>query len=227
MEFGAYKRKRAPQKGLVIGLSALGAAGFMLILFALFEIALARSLRAAAEAAVSEQLSRELTAAVAETLAEREPEALLSVTETGEESFLILADTARINALAAQMTAFAQERISGSGMEGVSLPLGTVAGLASLSGRGPMIDIRFTPIGGVEGTITSSLRASGINQSLFSVELNMTARVRLLLAGRDETVTVKTTVPICETVVVGKVPQVYTNVANEEDMLNLIPTDVP
>ena len=48
-----------------------------------------------------------------------------------------------------------------------------------------------------------------------------------MIGGRSEEVEIKTAVPLCETVVVGAVPQVYTNVADEEDMLNLIPTDLP
>jgi sporulation protein YunB len=226
MEQGVYKRKR-PKRGKRMLRFIAGAAVLLLIISALAERSLSGSVRAAAAACVSERASRVLASAAAETLLNREPEELLAVTKTGEESFLIIADTARINALAGEMTHLAQELLAGSGAEGVMLPLGTLTGLALFSGRGPELDIRFTPIGGAEGSLSSSLRAAGINQSLFSIDLTLYARIRVLLAGRDEEITVKTTVPICETVVVGNVPQVYTNVANEEDMLNLIPTDVP
>lgn len=54
----------------------------------------------------------------------------------------------------------------------------------------------------------------------------MTASLKLVMAGVSETVTVQAEAAIAENVIVGDVPQVYTNVASEEDMLNLIPTDV-
>lgn len=227
MEQCVRKRKRSKGGRRRLRFIAAAAAALLLTLFALFERSLARAFRAAAAASVSESVSASLNRAILEALSEPPQGALLSVTETGEESFLIIADTALINSLSARAAALAQELVAGETGGRVKLPLGTVTGLASLSGLGPELAIRFAPMGAVEGSITSSLRASGINQSLFSVELTLSASVRLLLAGRDEEVKIKTTVPICETVVVGRVPQVYTNVANEEDMLNLIPTDVP
>ena len=140
---------------------------------------------------------------------------------------MITADTARLNAIVTRVTAEAQRRIAGPCIDGATVKLGTATGVALLSGRGPDISVRFEPMGAVTAKLSSSLRSSGINQSLFTVSVTLTAELRLRLAGASETVTVKNTVPLCETVVVGEVPQVYTNVANEEDMLNLIPTDVP
>ena len=73
----------------------------------------------------------------------------------------------------------------------------------------------------------SRLASAGINQTLFTVELRLTARLRVFAAGRSEEIEAVAQLPVCSTVIVGEVPQVYTNVANEEDMLNLIPTDLP
>ena len=73
----------------------------------------------------------------------------------------------------------------------------------------------------------SSLRSSGINQCIYSVDLILTAHLQLVLGGRAQVIEVTGRNPICQTVIVGRVPQVYTNVANEDDMLNLIPNEVP
>ena len=112
------------------------------------------------------------------------------------------------------------------GSGGVSVDLGSAMGFVP-TGGGMDIRVGFTPKGSVTPHISANLRSSGINQSLFSVELTLTAHLRIFLAGIDDEMTVSNTVPICETVIVGKVPQVYTNVANEEDMLNLVPTSLP
>lgn len=82
-------------------------------------------------------------------------------------------------------------------------------------------------MGSVGSRITASLKSAGINQSLFSVELILTARIRVFIAGADEELEIESTVPLQRTVLVGQTPQVYTNVANEDDMLNLIPNGLP
>ncbi len=189
--------------------------------------ALSRHIAAAAETKAFDAVSRCLTGAAAEAMAGEDSSKLLSLTQTGGETYAIIADSAALNSLACRVTALAQGAISELGSEGVKVELGTVSGVAWLAGRGPEFEARFTPAGGVMGRISSSLRSAGVNQSLFTVNLELTSSVRLLTPGHDKTVTVKTQVPLCQTVVVGAVPQVYTNVANEDDMLNLIPTDLP
>ena len=152
---------------------------------------------------------------------------LLEMTQTGEDSFIINADTAKLSRVLTKLTSNASELMAELGMIGAEADLGALSGILPLSGRGPRVRVRFEPVGAVETQPFSKLTACGINQSLYTLCARLTVTVRLFAAGKSETVTVKTTVPIAETVIVGRVPQVYTNVANEEDMLNLVPTDIP
>ncbi|MBO4847865.1 MAG: sporulation protein YunB [Clostridia bacterium] len=218
----AWRRKRAA------GRAALAALIAVLLAFAAFaavNAAIRRPLVCLARERVTEIAWRALTEAAAQ--AAQDGGELLSVMQTGEESFIITADPAKLAALAARITADAQERLSDAGRVGVGVELGTLSGAALLSGRGPEIEVCFRPAGAVGYGVAPRLVSAGINQSLFTVDLTLRAEIVLLLAGRDERVEVEGTVPLCQTVVVGRVPQVYTNVANEDDMLNLIPTDLP
>ena len=224
MEYRCVKRKRRPRLDLRAVLLA-AAAALAAAIIAVVSKAVREPAMEAARECLAEAASRELTLAASEAL--NDAGDLLTVKKTGEKSFMITADTARLNAIVTRVTAEAQRRIAGPCIDGATVKLGTATGVALLSGRGPDISVRFEPMGAVTAKLSSSLRSSGINQSLFTVSVTLTAELRLRLAGASETVTVKNTVPLCETVVVGEVPQVYTNVANEEDMLNLIPTDVP
>lgn len=228
MECVIKKRKprigRKRHRGAV--LAAL-AAGLVIALSAAVNGALSRHIAAAAEAKTFEAVSKGLTGAAAQAVAGEDSSKLLTLTQTGESTYAIMADSAALNAIACRVTALAQDAVAGMGSNGVGVELGTVSGVACLAGRGPQMRARFTPMGGVTGRITSSLKSAGVNQSLFTVSLELTCAVRLLTPGHDKTVTVKTDVPLAQTVVVGAVPQVYTNVANEDDMLNLIPTDLP
>lgn len=158
---------------------------------------------------------------------EREQGEMLTVTGGDGESRFVMADTAKINAVASLASADARQRMESLGRDGITLSLGDISGLVLLGGLGPKLKVGFTPVGSVTADTVSSLKSSGINQCIYSVDLKLTAHIQIVLGGRAQTVEVTGINPICQTVIVGEVPQVYTNVANEEDMLNLIPTDLP
>lgn len=223
-----FKRKRTPRRipSLKILLPAFITAAAAAV-FALINAKLREPLIGAARECVTEAASSAVNASVAEVMRGAESFSILSVRELGEESFAVTADTARIDALASAIASEAQSRLAESGRKGAVAELWSASGVTLLSGRGPRVRVSFAPEGSVSSQISSSLRSSGINQSLFSVSLVLTCRVQFVLGGRTELVTVKNTVPICETVLMGRVPQVYTNVADEEDMLNLIPNEIP
>ena len=174
---------------------------------------------------VRERVELALHTAVAQALDDGAAFDILSVRETGEETFVINADTLALNRIINTASLNAGELVSEMGAVGAGVELFQAWGLAALSGSGPVINARFSPIGAVGARPVSRLASAGINQCHYTLSVELTASVRVVAAGRTLSVEVKNTVPIAETVIVGKTPQVYTNVANEEDMLNLIPTE--
>ncbi len=152
---------------------------------------------------------------------------LIQVREDGEHVYMLQANTHKMNILAADCAEAAQERIAQMGDQGISIPLGTITGLSFLSGKGPSIRVSFSPAGSVQSEFRSEFVSSGINQTLYRVNLLLTASVRLVMPGVSETISVQAEAAIAESIIVGAVPEVYTNVASEEDMLNLIPTEAP
>ena len=153
--------------------------------------------------------------------------ALLHIRENGTKVYMVQADPQQMNLLAAQCAEAAQERIAALGEQGISIPIGTITGLTFLSGKGPSIHISFTPAGSVQSQFSSEFTSSGINQTLYRVNLKLTASVQLVMPGVYQSISVTAEAAIAENIIVGEVPEVYTNVASEEDMLNLIPTEVP
>lgn len=151
---------------------------------------------------------------------------LVTAYENGERIYMLQADARQMNMLASDCCAAAQARIASLGEQGVSVPLGTLTGITYLSGRGPGINVSFTPVGSVYSEFRSELASSGINQSLYRVNIRLTSSIRLIMPGVSKTITASSEAAIAESIIVGEVPQVYTDVA-EEDMLNLIPTEAP
>lgn len=152
---------------------------------------------------------------------------LLEATENGERVYMLNADPIAMNKLSSDCSRLAQENLSKLSEVDIKISLGTLSGISLLSGLGPDIKIKFTPAAAVKATFSSSLTNSGINQTLYRVKIELTTDMYVILPGSSHKVTVTADAAVAESVIVGDVPQVYTNVAGSEELLNLIDTDIP
>ncbi len=177
-----------------------------------------------ASARVETAAARAMNEAILEVLGSDAAGALLSVQTSNEGHIsLLTADAGKLNLLAADCAGLAQSRIMDLGEQGVSVALGTLSGIPLFSGLGPPLSFRFTPVGMVQSSFHSEFRSAGINQTLHRITLQLTATVRIVLPGRAYAITVMAQAPVSENVIVGDVPEAYTNVVNEKDLLNLVP----
>lgn len=154
-----------------------------------------------------------------------EYESLVHVYATETQVYLLQANSSKLNVLAAECANAAQQRIGRLGEQGVTIPIGTISGIPMFAGLGPRITLKFTPAGAVKASFDSEFRSAGINQTLHRINLKLTATVRVILPGESQSLTVEAEAPITENVIVGSVPDAYTNVTNEADLLNLVPGD--
>ena len=213
-----HRRKRKILTCLLLAL--LAAAGMLSYVNA----SLRPVLEGLASARVESAAARAMNEAILEVLGSASTGELLSAQAFNEGHVsLLTADAGKLNLLAADCAAAAQRRIQDLGEQGVSVPLGTLSGVPLLAGLGPRLSFRFTPVGMVQSSFHSEFRSAGINQTLHRITLQLTGTVRVVLPGRSYSVTVLTQAPVAENVIVGDVPEAYTNVANTDDLLNLIP----
>lgn len=136
---------------------------------------------------------------------------------------LVSANTVLMNNLAASTAIAAQDKILNIGEQGIKIPLGTVLGGQLLTGRGPIVEVRVEPVGSVTTDFKSEFEAAGINQTRQKIFIVLNATVRILISNTAQTVEISTQVLISETIIIGDVPQSYVDVANNDDMLNLLP----
>ncbi|MBQ4611503.1 MAG: sporulation protein YunB [Clostridia bacterium] len=218
-----HRRRRRPLKILLLG-SCTACICFVALLFTV-NANMRPALTAIAEARVTALAVSAMNDAIMERMDDNSYTSLITAYDNGEKVYMIQADTRQMNMLASDCCAAAQMRIAAMGEQGVSVPLGTVSGITYLSGRGPGIRVTFTPVGSVESDFDSELVSSGINQSLYRVNIRLTSTIRLIMPGVSHSIEVNAKAAIAESIIVGDVPQVYTNVADKEDMMNLIPTE--
>jgi sporulation protein YunB len=104
----------------------------------------------------------------------------------------------------------------------LDISLGTALGIHMFYGRGPAIPIKLMPKGYADTQILSSFTSAGINQTLHRIILTVSADISTIIPGYTSSVNVKTTFVVAETVIVGTVPEAFTNVLTAQD--NLVDT---
>ncbi|MEG1547956.1 MAG: sporulation protein YunB [Clostridia bacterium] len=227
MEAECFRRKS--RSGRIKATIVLVTALALLICFVIhISINMRTAMATLASARIKSLAARAMNDAILESMSDQDTYSqLIDVRDTGSHVYMLQANTRNMNLLAAECSEAAQARIAALGEQGISVPLGTITGITFFSGKGPRISVSFSPVGSVQSAFDSEFISSGINQTLYRVNLHLTASIKLVMPGISETIQIVSQVAIAENILVGDVPQVYTDVANKDDMLNLIPTEVP
>ena len=105
----------------------------------------------------------------------------------------------------------------------LKLNLGTFTGIPLFIGRGPLINLRLTPIGAVKSQFDSEFNSVGINITKHTLFLYIDVHVSIVLPIKAFNVYTKNQIMLAESIIVGKVPEVYLNGGSLGKSLNLIP----
>ena len=89
--------------------------------------------------------------------------------------------------------------------------LSSLIGSDLFSGIGPKIPIRFQPVSVTHADITHKFEEAGINQTIHTIMLMITVDVEILLPLAHSVISVKSEMPIAQTLIVGTVPEAYFN----------------
>lgn len=91
------------------------------------------------------------------------------------------------------------------------IPLGVLLGSQVFAAYGPRVTARALAVGAPEVFFDQSFEAAGINQTRHTVNLVVTARLRVLVPLVSEDTEITTRLPLVETVIIGPVPDHYLN----------------
>jgi len=130
--------------------------------------------------------------------------------KNGEISAIEL-NTIQMNKFGNNVALKVQEEIKFIGGRGVTIPLGVITGSNLLSNYGPKMNIQVRPIGNITTDFKSELQSAGINQTRYRVYISVSTSFQVLIPFGKEKVDVVSTIPIAETLIVGKVPASYFN----------------
>lgn len=136
---------------------------------------------------------------------------------------MLRANTMRMNELAAHTAMLAQEALDDETNQYVEVPLGAALGSGVLSGFGPPVSVRILPVGAVHASFETQFETAGINQTRHKILLTLRVTVSLIIPTGSQTVEVASTVPIAESIIVGRVPDSFVDVNDSGDILDLVP----
>ena len=129
-------------------------------------------------------------------------------------------DIIEINKLKTILSVKILNELSSMDTAELDIPIGTVIGTDLLVGKGPAINVNVVPIGSVETEIINEITSAGINQSRHQIMMKITADLTIITSMTNLTTRVVTYISIAETVIVGDVPDSYTNIDTNDDVFD-------
>ncbi len=123
----------------------------------------------------------------------------------------------KINIMKSAVMERVNTELSSIKAEKVGITLGTLSGVSYLYGIGEEIMFTVRPVGVARSTLYSKFESSGINQTMHSVVLEIDTEVSPLIPGVTETFTVTTEFIIAQTVIIGEVPDSFSNIILDEE----------
>jgi sporulation protein YunB len=118
----------------------------------------------------------------------------------------------KMNKLRSDITAEVIKTIDNIGTKNISIPLGTLLGNNLFIGRGPAIKIKIEPVGYVISNTTSDFSSAGINQTRHQIMANVKTVITMTVPSYIVSTEVESNVCIAETIIVGAVPNSFTNI---------------
>ena len=121
----------------------------------------------------------------------------------------ITTDSLKINRIARDTAYLSQENLNKMSAEGILVPIGALTGIEALAGFGQKINIKIIPISNVGCRFVSKFTQAGINQTLHSLYLEIVSDISIIMPSKSTNLASTIEVLICESVIAGKIPDVY------------------
>lgn len=137
----------------------------------------------------------------------------------------ITSNSYQINRIARDAAYMSQENLKKMSEDGIDVPLGALTGIEAWAGFGPRIRMKIIPISNVSCRFVSAFEAAGINQTKHSVYLEIVADISIIMPSGTSNFASLTEVLICESVLLGKVPDTYLQADIFGDGFTLAPSE--
>ncbi|TCP99713.1 sporulation protein YunB [Serpentinicella alkaliphila] len=132
---------------------------------------------------------------------------------------LMQANTILLNRIQSDIAVGIQESLNQLKSSDNYIPLGGALGSQLLAQYGPKLKLGIMPVGVVDVNFASEFDQSGINQTRHRILLTVKTEVQVIVPFSSGKVSVPSYVPLVESVIVGKIPQSYFNIPQDNLLL--------
>lgn len=212
---GNVSFSRRPVRCSPAVVTLLLAAAMSVFLISLLEL----RLRPVAEQLASRQVNNQVTAHLNRALSSMETDysGLVTIQRAADGSITaVTSDMEKMNEIRTKAVQESLDAIAAIDVHTLGVPLGSLFDFDLLWAKGPVIEVHSLVAGTVTTHIRSDFQSAGINQTLHRVMLDVSVPLTVLLPGSRGETEVAVTVCVAETVIVGRVPQTYLNMAGGE-----------
>jgi len=205
-----------PRRGLSLAVRLLILTVVMFIIICVvFSVILNQAkpmIKMLAEAQAREYVLTAVAEAVRDEIAENgvsyEDLVTLTYNDSGEVTSLVT-DMAKINTMQSNVSSRAARLVVNLINTDLTIHLGDVTNNLILSGRGPKLPVRVQSVTSVSARAVNEFGDAGINQTHHRIVLEVSVDVNILMPGGVTTTEIKTDVTMAESIIVGKVPGIY------------------
>ncbi len=212
MKFGRWYRGPVLPRALPLLVSGILGIGLALLLIFQLNARLRPILMELALTQTSNRLTAVVDHAVSQQAVAYSDLVTLVRSDTGD-IVALSSNVAQANVLRTQLLDAALDALDGLEILELDVPLGTILDWDLLSGRGPDVKVRILYTGTAKAEFENVFSTAGINQTIHQIVFKIDTEISVLLPGQQYNTTVSTNVCVAETIIVGKVPETYLQIA--------------
>ncbi len=203
--FVSYPGRR---KKIVILTSVL----VLFTLFSLLDMSLSSTVSALAETAVKSKSAEYINSGVEKIFSDVKFDDIYTVTRGNDGNITgIFLDSFTVNKLKSEITGAVIESVK-QGNIVIDVPFGNAFDSLFFAGRGKKVRVKILSVGTVDSKLISKTEDSGVNQTHLSSYMSIKADITALVGGKSIEVSTQNEVLLCESVIVGKIPESFTNI---------------
>ena len=211
LHFCSYRRGR--RRGRCLKLLCLIFISVLILMIAAAAAQLRPIMGSMATARVSNVIHKAVAEAVTETIGtgNYNYSDLISLEKDADGKITALtSNMIQFNQLQIEVSENVMKKVGMVSSSELSIPIGSLTGIALLAGRGPDLHVRILSVGTPSAEFENRFTDAGINQTKHQIVLNVEVTVRILMPGYTTSTTVNHSLAVAETVIVGSVPDTYT-----------------
>ncbi len=207
--------KRVILTFVIISLFLMITVGFMYV-----DKSLTPTIKVLAETKAEEIASRSINKAVGDIIKDKinYSDLVLTKSDANGKISMVQSNTILMNQIASDVAIQIQNELKKAKTTTSYIPIGTALGSPILAKYGPQVKVSIEPIGTVNVNFSTKFEDAGINQTRHRIYLEVKAQVNVVIPLSTEPKEVKAQVPICETIIIGEVPQSYVDTSSLDNV---------